>query len=163
MSTSTATLTDPASPPSRLISSTSSLGSQSPSSPSVTRAFKQANQLFLTRQISESLDVLELLFEQSPPSSDSADNESGHDSRVPQPAPIASASRTARIRVWSLYISILNEICQLDPETGKATFGAARWKALVSKAHDAEIWEEVVQVGFSGVEGSVDADIVINL
>lgn len=78
-------------------------------------------------------------------------------------APIASSSRTTRIKVWSLYLTILNAIVELGPEDGKAAFGTAEWRALVNKVRDGGVWEEVVRNGYRGVEGDVDADVVINL
>lgn len=76
---------------------------------------------------------------------------------------ISSASRGARIKVWSLYISILNAIAQMSSEQGKRTFGSARWKELVAKARNGTIWEDVIKDGYGGVEGDVDADVVVNL
>lgn len=78
-------------------------------------------------------------------------------------APIASASRTTRIKVWSLYLTILNAIVELGAEDGKAAFGTQEWRSLVSKVRDGGVWEEVVKNGYRGVEGDVDADVVINL
>jgi hypothetical protein len=78
-------------------------------------------------------------------------------------APIANASRTTRIKVWSLYLTILNAIVELDPDEGKAAFGTQEWRGLVAKVREGAVWEEVVQNGYRGVEGDVDADVVINL
>ena len=168
MSTSTTTLAEPTSS-SPLLNSTSSLGSShSHQAPSVTRTYKTANQLFLTRQVQEALETLQPLLsapaseEASSPTLDDAPNGfSAH--HGPSTAPIATASRTARIRVWSLYISILNEVIEMGVETGKQTFGAGRWRELASKAKDGSVWEEVVQNGYGGGEGSVDPDVVANL
>jgi hypothetical protein len=65
--------------------------------------------------------------------------------------------------VWSLYLTILNAIVELEPEDGKQAFGTQEWRALVAKVRDGHVWEEVVQNGYRGVEGDVDADVVINL
>lgn len=78
-------------------------------------------------------------------------------------APIAKASRTTRIKVWSLYLTILNAVLELDPEEGKQAFGSSEYRGLVSKVREGEVWEEVVTNGYSGVEGDVDSDVVINL
>jgi hypothetical protein len=80
-----------------------------------------------------------------------------------EPAPVAKASRTTRIKVWSLYLTILNAIVELDPDEGKDAFGTKEWRALVSKVREGEVWEEVVSNGYHGVEGDVDSDVVINL
>lgn len=81
----------------------------------------------------------------------------------PEPAPIAKASRTTRIKVWSLYLTILNAVVELDPDEGKQAFGSAEWRGLVQKVREGEVWEEVVKNGYGGVEGDVDSDVVINL
>ncbi len=80
-----------------------------------------------------------------------------------EPAPVAQASRTTRIKVWSLYLTILNAIIELEPEEGKDAFGQQEWRALCAKVRDGDIWEEVVRNGYHGVEGNVDSDVVINL
>jgi len=51
----------------------------------------------------------------------------------------------------------------MSSEQGKRTFGSARWKELVAKARNGTIWEDVIQDGYAGVEGDVDADVVVNL
>lgn len=76
---------------------------------------------------------------------------------------MTQASRSTRIKVWSLYLTILNAIVELEPEEGKEAFGNQEWRALCNKIRDGEIWEEVVKNGYHGVEGDVDADVVINL
>lgn len=65
--------------------------------------------------------------------------------------------------MWNLYITLLSAIVDLGAEDGKRTFGQKEWKALVSKVRDGEIWETIVQTGYGGREGSVDADVVYNL
>ena len=65
--------------------------------------------------------------------------------------------------MWSLYLTILNAIVELGPEDGKAAFGTMEWRELVRKVREGGFWEEVVREGYRGVEGNVDADVVINL
>lgn len=60
-------------------------------------------------------------------------------------------------------MTILNAIVELEPEEGKEAFGNQEWRTLCNKIRDGEIWEEVVKNGYHGVEGDVDADVVINL
>lgn len=78
-------------------------------------------------------------------------------------APISKASRTTRIKVWSLYLTILNAVLELDPEEGKQAFGGSEYRSLVNKVREGEVWEEVINNGYGGVEGNVDSDVVINL
>ena len=94
----------------------------------------------------------------SPPSDDDTVTEASGDS-----APIAKASRTTRIKVWSLYLTILNAVLELDPEEGKHAFGSSEYRGLVSKVREGVVWEEVVRNGYRGIEGDVDSDVVINL
>lgn len=160
-SSHTATLSPTASEgfgPNLLSSSISSLASspstrQSPSN--ISKAYRQASQLFLTRRLPEALStVLPLIT----PSTDSRDV-NGHT----EPAPVAKSSRSTRIKVWSLYLTILNAILELDPDEGKDAFGTQEWRMLCSKVRDGDVWEEVIQFGYHGAEGEVDSDVVINL
>ncbi|KYK60006.1 peroxin 26 [Drechmeria coniospora] len=112
------------------------------------KTYRQASTLFLTRRLPEALTTL------APLITPLADGE---------PAPVAGASRTTRIKVWSLYLTILNAILELEAEEGKDAFGHQEWRALCSMVRDGTIWEDVVRNGYHGVEGDVDSDVVINL
>lgn len=159
-------------------------GRNSLTSNNISKTYRQASTLFLTRRLPEALSTLLPLI--LPPSVD-ADanygNGSGDHSKllendgtdgansaegsgptvVLEPAPVASASRATRVKVWSLYLTILNAIVELEPEEGKGAFGTQDWRALCTKVRDGEVWEEVVRNGYHGAEGDVDADVVINL
>ncbi|KAG6082468.1 hypothetical protein E4U16_006038 [Claviceps sp. LM84 group G4] len=117
----------------------------------ISKTYRQASTLFLTRRLPEALTTLTPLI--LPPGSPN-DGE---------PAPVASASRTTRIKVWSLYLTILNAIVETGPEEGKEAFGNQEWRTLCAKVRDGQVWEEVVHNGYHDVEGDVDADVVINL
>ncbi|KAF5023982.1 hypothetical protein F66182_3927 [Fusarium sp. NRRL 66182] len=128
---------------------TSSTSSRHPSQ--ISKTYRQASTLFLTRRLPEALTTLLPLITPPEPVNDG------------EPAPIARASRTTRIKVWSLYLTILNGIVELEPEEGKDAFGNQEWRALCTKVREGEIWDEVVKNGYHGVEGDVDSDVVINL
>ena len=168
MSTSTATLTE-SSPALRQIHSISSATSiHSPQPSYIARVYKQASQLFVTRRIKEALETLEPLIqipEPSPQDDVGGDTLEGADSQAQQrqAAPISTGSRGARVKVWSLYISIVNEIIELGSQEGKQVFGAKAWKEFATKARDASIWTEIVDSGYNGMEGDVDAEVVANL
>lgn len=131
------------------ISSLTSSNSSRRQSSNISKTYRQASTLFLTRRLPEALStVLPLV---------TPDIEQG------EPAPVAKASRNTRVKVWSLYLTTLNAIVELDPEEGKASFGTKEWRAICSKVRDGQIWEEVVRSGYHGVEGDVDSDVVINL
>ncbi|KAL1961157.1 hypothetical protein VTO42DRAFT_3102 [Malbranchea cinnamomea] len=120
----------------------------------ISQIYKHASQLYLTRRLAEALSALEPLVTASR-AQDAQEN-----SNV---APVATASTNSRIKVWNLYITILSSIVELGPEEGKRQFGQKEWKALASRVREGDIWETVVQVGYKGREGSVDADVVYNL
>ncbi|KAK7744415.1 hypothetical protein SLS62_010139 [Diatrype stigma] len=135
-----------------LASSTSSRQSAS----NISKAYRQASQLFLTRRLPEALStVVPLITPSAENVIDATDD--------PEPSPVARASRSTRIKVWSLYLTVLNAILELDPDEGKDAFGVQEWRALCTKVRDGDVWEEVVQFGYHGVEGEVDSDVVINL
>ena len=136
-----------------LSSSISSLSSTTASRhPSqMSKTYRQASTLFLTRRLPEALSTLLPLITPPEPV------ENG------EPAPVARASRTTRVKLWSLYLTVLNAIVEMGPEEGKDAFGNQEWRALCAKVRDGDLWEEVVRNGYHGVEGDVDPDVVINL
>lgn len=139
----------------------SSIANLSPSRPGnsqISRTYKQARDLFLTRRLPEAYSTLEPLITIPPASEDDPEDEVG-----PKIAPIARASQSQRVKVWSLYLTLINAIHELGAEDGKSNFGTKQWRQLTSKVSDGSIWDEVVQSGYGGVEGSVDADVIINL
>ncbi|TVY12828.1 hypothetical protein LARI1_G009540 [Lachnellula arida] len=137
-----------------LLTSSISLSSSSSrqTSSQISKIYRQSSTLFLTRRLPESLSTIHPVI--TPPNSEDSPSEL---------APVAKASRTTRIKVWSLYLTILNAIVELDPDEGKQAFGSSDWRALVSKVREGDVWEEVVKNGYGGVEGDVDSDVVINL
>ncbi|POS88167.1 hypothetical protein EPUL_000203, partial [Erysiphe pulchra] len=115
----------------------------------ISKTYRQASTLFLTRRLPESLSTMLPILNYSTGSSD--------------PPPIYNANKIIRIKVWSLYLTILNAICELPLDEGKQVFGNNEFRALVSKVRDGTIWDEVVKNGYGGFEGDVDTDVVINL
>jgi hypothetical protein len=143
---------------SQLISSSTSSLSPS-SSKQISQIYKQASQLFLTRRLQEALSAIEPVIT-APLTQDV--QQGGNDS-VPALAPIASAASNLRIKVWNLYITVLSAIVDLGAEEGKGLLGQKEWKSLASRVRDGKVWDTVVQTGYRGLEGSVDADVVYNL
>ncbi|KAI0903967.1 hypothetical protein F4823DRAFT_616727 [Ustulina deusta] len=121
----------------------------------ISKTYRQASQLFLTRRLPEALSTLLPLITPS--------TEGNEVNGLTEPAPVVRASRGTRIKVWSLYLTILNAILELDAEEGKDAFGTQEWRTLCQKVRNGDVWEEVVQFGYHGVEGDVDSDVVINL
>ncbi|KAI9877125.1 MAG: hypothetical protein M1830_004720 [Pleopsidium flavum] len=157
--TTSATLTEESLPSSRLLSSSiTSLTSSRNGAPHLSKTYRQASTLFLTRRLSEALAIIEPVITVDPHS-----EPANGDSETPELALVASASRSTRIKIWNLYLTILNAIIELGPEEGKNAIGSKEWRSLVSKVRDGAVWEDVVRHGYGGVEGDVDADVVINL
>lgn len=142
-----------------LSSSVSSLSSSRHQSSQIAKAYRQAAQLFLTRRLPEALSTIEPII--TPPPID--DTNGSYNGDLSAFAPVASASRGTRVKVWSFYLTFLNSVIELGAEEGKHAFGSTQWKALVSKCRDGSIWEDVVRDGYAGVEGDVDAEVVVNL
>ena len=124
----------------------------------ISKAYKQASALYLQRRLLEAFQTVEPLISLPEPVDESEISENHAASAL-----IAGASRSNRVKVWNLYLSLLNAILELGPEEGKNTFGGREWRSLVAKARDGTVWDEVVKVGYGGVEGNVDADVVSSL
>lgn len=139
--------------------SVSSLSSSRQHSQHIAKAYRQAAQLFLTRRLPEALSTIEPII--TPPAQEDANGPSDGD--LAGYAPIATASRGTRVKVWSFYLTFLNAVVELGAEEGKLAFGSTRWKQLVSKCRDGSVWDEVARDGYAGVEGDVDAEVVVNL
>jgi hypothetical protein len=125
----------------------------------ISRAYKQASQFFLQRRFPECLFTIQPLITRKTADDRSARN----DEEAVVPAPIATASRAARVKIWSLYITLLNSIVELGLEDGRNQFGNAQWRVMERKVRDGSIWGEVVKNGYGGHEGNVDPDVVSNL
>lgn len=130
----------------------------------IAKSYRQAVQLYLTRRLPEALSTIEPVITPEQGSQDqSSGDTSGEEAERRSQAPIAAASRGTRIKVWSFYLTFLNAVVELGPEEGKHTFGSSKWKALVAKARDGSVWEDIIRDGYGGIEGDVDADVVVNL
>ncbi|KAL8948512.1 MAG: hypothetical protein Q9222_005315 [Ikaeria aurantiellina] len=131
----------------------------------VSSIYKEASTLFLTRRLAEAYATLqEILIPPEDNAEDSTlDTQAKDDNEPERTAPIATASRSQRVKVWSLYLTLLNAIIELGPTEGKAAVGAKHWRDIAAKSRDGSIWDEVVRIGYGGIEGNVDADVVTNL
>lgn len=143
-----------------LSSSVPSLSSSRSQASQIAKTYRQAANLFLTRRLPEALSTIEPIIR--PPGEEEAQN-GGETAYSSGSAPIALASRGSRIKVWVFWLTFLSAVVELGPEEGKHAFGSTRWKELVSKARDGTVWEEIVRYGYGGIEGNVDAEVVVNL
>jgi len=142
-----------------LSSSHSSLGPSKKSSSEISKTYKHASQLFLTRRLAEAYEALQPVVK--PPSP--TNGHSGSEDDSPALAPIATATTSQRIKIWSLYVTLLNSIADLGDDEGKQYFGPKEYRDIVKLVQSGEIWEQVVRDGYRGREGSLDAEVVYNL
>ena len=159
-STMTIPFSDPLSSSRMLTSSTGSLSSSRHQSSQITKTYRQAAQLFLTRRLPEALSTIEQVITIPSLAEQSNGQENGDHHPL---APVATASRNTRIKVWSFYLTLLNAVIELGLEEGKHAFGSTRWRALAARAREGTVWEDVVRDGYNGREGDVDAEVVSNL
>ncbi|MBE7182030.1 MAG: hypothetical protein INR71_12645, partial [Terriglobus roseus] len=106
---------------SRMFSSISSLASNPASSrqqqSNMAKSYRQAAQLFLTRRLPEALSTIEPVITPVPTAAHGearagaeADANTGDEAEPQEAAPVASASRGTRIKVWSFYLTFLNAV-----------------------------------------------------
>lgn len=144
-----------------LSNSFSSLSHSRSTNSLIVRTYKQATQLYLTKRFKEALETLEPIITPQPAADDEEDQTNGEATNGL--APIAQSSRGTRTKVWVFYLSLLHAIVEMGQEEGRNVFGSARWRQLADKAREGTVWEEVLQRGYGGEEGEVDADVVVNL
>jgi hypothetical protein len=153
------TTAHPSSDSAYLSSSLSSLSRSRSSNNLIVRTYKQATQLYLTRRFRESWDVLETIVN---PDFDGDGHEA--DGQEHGIAPVAQSSRGTRTKVWVFYLSLIHAVTEMGPEDGGKEFGSAdAWRAIAKKAREGTAWEEIVNRGYAGQEGEVDAEVVVNL
>ncbi|KAI9889638.1 MAG: hypothetical protein M1814_005146 [Vezdaea aestivalis] len=128
------------------------LPSSRPSSSPTSKAYKQASTLFLTRRLQEAHSILVSLI-----------TTSTSDDNPPSPAPVTTAPTRLRIKIWSLYITLLDEIIKLGALEGKSLFGSSLWRSIQTQARDGSIWDQVVAQGYAGDEAAVDAVVIAGL
>lgn len=145
--------TDSQSSSQHLSSSVSSLNQSKKSSSEISKIYKHASQLFLTRRLFEAYEALQPIIT---PSTKARPDDS------PALAPIATATTSQRIKIWSLYVTLLNSVVELGQEEGKQSFGR-EYRDIVRKVQNGDIWTQVVKDGYQGREDSVDAEVVYNL
>ena len=162
MSGSSTTVVDPTSETlsaSRLLdSSYGSLPLPRKGKSEIQRAYKHASELFLTRRLSEALSTIEPVI-----TVPQAQEENIEHDETPCKAPVAGAQRKVRAKIWVLYLTLLNAIADLGSDVGSKSFGKKAWWDLVAKVQNGTIWDEVVEIGYGGIEGNLDADVVQSL
>lgn len=147
-----------------LDSSVTSLRRPKKSNSEISKTYKHASQLYLTRRLAECYEALQpAIRPATPPEKEGNGHASqGEDESAPR-APIALASTSQRIKIWSLYAALLNAIVELGDEEGKRDFGNKQYREIVRNVQSGEVWEQVVRDGYLGREASVDAEVVYNL
>lgn len=146
-----------------LSTSLSSLSRSRSTNNLIVRTYKQAVQLYLTKRFKEAIETLEPIISAQQSSDPLGFSESAEQANGNGPAPVAQSSKSTRVKVWVFYISLIHAIVELGAEQGKAEFGSTKWRQLVAKAREGTVWDEIVQRGYGGEVGEMDADIVVNL
>lgn len=143
----------------QLSSSNSSLSPSRKGSAEISKLYRHASHLFLTRRLNEALAALQPIVNPPKAPQDGYSDDGEHVKR----AAIASATTSQRVKIWNLYVTILSSIIDLGIDEGKKEVGQKEFQAISRKVRDGTIWEQVVQDGYGGREGAVDADVVYNL
>lgn len=146
-----------------LSSSVTSLHRSKKSTSEISKTYKHASQLYLTRRLFECYEAIQPVIH--PPATDgkrSGNISQSEDESAPR-APIALASTSQRIKIWSLYATLLNTVIELGDDEGKRDFGNKLYRDLVRSVQSGEVWEQIVRDGYMGREANVDAEVVYNL
>lgn len=146
-----------------LSNSFAALASERSTNSLVSRTYKQASHLFLTKQFQEALEAIEPVL--LPQSAETSPFVNGDDTATgaQQQALVAACTAGTRTKVWVFYTSLLHSIISMGYDQGKLVFGSSDWQRIVAKVQDGSVWDEVVQNGYDGVEGRLDTEVVINL
>ena len=142
-----------------LSSSHSSINTSKKASSEISKTYKHASQLYLTRRLAEAYEALQPMIKP-------AAQQNGHvqhEDDGPVLAPVATASTSQRIKTWSLYAAILNAAIDLGHEEGTKQFGQSQYREILKMVQNGDVWEQVVKDGYQGREDSVDAEVVYNL
>lgn len=160
MSIGSQTQTEPA----YLSSSVTSLHRSKKSTSEISKTYKHASQLYLTRRLVECYEAIQPVITPPHAKAEAEENRGNQSEDESKPlAPIATASTSQRIKIWSLYATLLNTVTELGDEEGKQDFGSKLYRDLVRSVQSGEVWEQVLQIGYMGREASVDAEVVYNL
>ena len=124
----------------------------------ISNAYKQGSAFYVTRRFPEALSTIKSLVKIA----DAIEDEHEDVYTVKQ-APIAWAEKKWRVKIWSFYLTLLNDIADLGGVEGEGAFGKIEWREIVGKLEDGSIWQEVVEAGYGGNEAHVDAEVVVNL
>ena len=146
-----------------LSTSLSSLSHSRSTNSLIVRSYKQAAQQYVTKRFKEALETIEPIISRQQRLDENGEQHTNGEADPSGPAPIAQSSRSTRTKVWVFYLSLLHAIIEMGQEEGRLIFGSTKWRQLASKAREGTVWEEVVQRGYGGSEGEVDADVVVNL
>ena len=146
-----------------LSSSMSSLSSSRRQTSWIATTYRQATNLYVTRRFHEALATIGPLLSTAGDNNDDDDEGARTGDENQAAAPIATASRSTRVKVWNFYLTLLNSIVDLGPEEGRLVFGSNKWKSLAAKVREGHVWDDVVRIGYDANEGAVDGEVVLNL
>ncbi|TGZ80921.1 hypothetical protein EX30DRAFT_371938 [Ascodesmis nigricans] len=106
------------------------------------KAYKNSTNLFLTRRLGEAMQGLLPIIDA-------------------EPGALNQCPKALRIKLWSLYLAIMDAAAKMTPSEGKAMWGAQEWPQLVARIRSGEVWEEANRS--YGDEGRVDPEVIVTL
>lgn len=131
-----------------------------PSGVLLSKKYRKARNLFLTQQFAEAFSEIGLTLEPGEWfEGDVHDGEGKSLSRVP----ILFAKKSVRVKIWSLYLTLLNTFRKAGNDQAGVWVGARRWKGLYASLCDGSIWQNVLHVGYADNEHAMDHEITVAL
>lgn len=126
----------------------------------LSRRYRKARNLFLTQQFTQAFEETTLLLEPHDAFEDIV--ETGREDTVVG-APVSFAKRSLRVKVWSLYLTLLSTFMGAGTQKASAWIGAQTWESLDTSLRSGSIWQRVVEVGYAGDELALDHEVIVAL
>jgi len=124
----------------------------------ISKDYDLAQGYFSSKQFREAYDILETLI--SLPKPKAGDVE---DSALAGKSPVTTAKSSLRVKVWVLYLKLLDALIGSGSNERVAEFGRATWREITSRVQDSTIWKQVLQDGYGGILANVEAEVVWKL
>ena len=121
---------------------------------SISKIYKRASTLFLTRQLKEAHSLLTSLIDGA---ADASSN--GFTTNIA----LIDATRNQRVKIWCLYLSLIDELLKVGPVQGATFVGLKNWSSLKESVTDSTVWDYVTKQGYQGRQASVDEEVIASL
>lgn len=119
----------------------------------ISKVYEHAKSLYASKELVQAYNALQPLVTPS----NFQSNELTFDT-----APVADAKHSQRVKVWSLYCNLVQDILATDYDLGTAKFSNATYEYVKSQA-EGTVWDYVIQVGYGGRLSAVDSATVIHM